>query len=152
MKKSVILFLLMLLSQVCLAEDELTVFHKDGNKTVFALSTTPVITFSGEDMMVKSNILEITIPIEYVDYYTVNSSETGIENINKSDGFELDNESVNLTGLNPNEVVRVVSLNGIVLQTHLADSQGTAKINLSSLTKGCYIIKSKSNSFKILKK
>ena len=143
----------LLLSQDAIAQKELVVIQKGGNRTIFTLASSPVITHSDEEMTVKSDIMQIVFPIDDLEYYTLSDTETAIRDISEGTGkIKYTDETVVLNGLNPDESVTVYMLNGTVLKTAIADSQGTVELNLTAMPKGYYVIKSKSHSFKIIKK
>ena len=66
--------------------DEATVVikQKSGNETVLELSTNPVITFSGENMVITSNITTIMIPMDDIDNYVVRGEGSGIKAVTET--------------------------------------------------------------------
>ncbi len=157
MKRNPFIFLILgtmlLLCQGAMAQKELVVMLKGGNKTVFTLASSPVITVSGDEMTVKSDIMQIVFRLEEMDYYSFSDTETAIHDVSKDKGnVRYTDENVFLYGLDSAEGVSVYTINGKIIETTVADSQGTAQLHLTSMPKGSYIIKSKTHSFKILKK
>ena len=52
-----------------IAENRIVIKQKSGNETVLQLAFNPVITFSGEDMVITSDLTTISIPLADVDSY-----------------------------------------------------------------------------------
>ena len=144
---------MLLLCQGAMAQKELVVMLKGGNKTVFTLASSPVITLNGGEMTVKSDVMQIVFQLEEMDYYTFSDTETTVPVVSKEmGGVKYIDETVVLYGLNSGEGVSVYAIDGRFIETTMADSYGTALLHLASLPSGSYIVKSKSQSFKILKK
>lgn len=53
--------------------------QKSGNETILNLATNPVITFSGEDMVVTSDLTTLSFPLADIDCYQTYDDATSIE-------------------------------------------------------------------------
>jgi hypothetical protein len=151
MKRTIFTILILVLSAFVSHADTVTnliITHQAGNTTVLPLETQPVLQFEGENMVVSSSQITITIPIaDIVDYRFVESSGIKEKTISPvfSDGHVI------FQGLPPSSQAYIYSLGGEMVMKEQVDSQGVVDFNLRSLPAGTYIITTKTNSLKILK-
>lgn len=124
--------------------------QKSGNETVMELSTNPVITFSGEDMVVTSTLTTITIPLADVDYYKVYDATTAIRPLTDTPQFA--NGHVVFSGLAKGADVCIYTADGRLVGRHQADTFGHADVSLDSLPKGVYVVRTPDSSIKIINK
>ena len=83
---------------------------------------------------------------------TINGTyTTGISNIDNGIGITTNGGDIFITGLQPNEVVKVYSLAGELLLSAQATAQGNLTIARSFLVPGVNIIKTNSQTYKITK-
>jgi len=151
MKFPLILILSLLGTLSTFAVDaRIVIKQKSGNMTVLGLSSNPSITFSGEAMVVTSNLTTITIPLADVDDYTVNNETAGIEPVKAASQYT--NGHVVFYGLARGAEARVYTADGRLVSRHPADASGHADISLDSLPKGLYVITTPNNSIKITNK
>ena len=151
MKKEILLFVLMLLPMVASADDaQIVIKQKSGNETVLKLSTNPVITFEDENMVVASDIIQISIPMGDIDDYVVNNGTTAIEPVTTQPQFTRGH--VIFSGMATGSPVYVRTLDGKVVGKQAADASGKADVSLENLPKGTYIISSQNNSIKVINK
>lgn len=136
---------------VCHADTvtNLIITHQAGNTTVLPLETQPVLKFEGENMVVSSTQTTIIIPIaDIVDYRFIESS--GIQEKTTKPLFS--NGHVIFQGQPQSSLAYIYSLGSEVVMKKQVDAQGIVDFNIQSLPSGTYIIKTKTNSLKILKK
>ena len=151
MKKQILLFLLALLPLAASADDaQIVIKQKGGNETVLKLSTNPVITFDGENMVVTSDVIQISIPLGDIDDYVVNEGTTAIEPVTTQPQYSRGH--VIYSGVAAGSPVYVHTLDGKVVSKQAADASGKADICLENLPKGAYIINSQNNSIKVINK
>ena len=124
--------------------------QKSGNETVLELSANPVITFSGEDMVVTSSLTTIAIPLADVDSYTACDATTGIRPL--TDAPQFANGHVLFNGLSKGADACIYTASGRLVSRQQADATGHADVSLDSLPKGVYVVRTPDNSLKIINK
>ena len=124
--------------------------QKSGSETILELSTNPVITFSGEDMVVTSSLTTITFPLADVEYYKVYDETTGIRPL--TDAPQFSNGRVSFSNLVRGAEVRVFTTDGRLVSRHAADASGRADVRLDTLSKGMYIVSTPNQTIKIINK
>ena len=150
MKKQLLL-LVMLLPILASADDaQIVIKQKSGNETILKLSTNPVITFDGENMVVASDVIQISIPLGDIDDYVVNEGTTAIEPFTTQPQFTRGH--VIFSGVAAGSPVFIHTLDGKVVAKQAADASGKADVSLENLPKGAYIISSQNNSIKVINK
>ena len=151
MKKKILLFLLALLPLAANADDaQIVIKQKSGNETVLKLSTNPVITFEGEKMVVASDVIQISIPMDDIDDYVVSDGTTAIEPVKAQPQYTRGH--VIFSGMPAGSPVYIHTLNGKVVAKQAADASGKADVSLENLPKGAYIISSQNSSIKVINK
>jgi hypothetical protein len=151
MKKEILLFVLMLLPMVASADDaQIVIKQKSGNETVLKLSTNPVITFEGERMVVASDVIQISIPLDDIDDYVVSDGTTAIEPVATQPQYTRGH--VIFSGIAAGSPVFIHTLDGKVVAKQAADASGKADVSLENLPKGAYIISSQNSSIKVINK
>ena len=129
---------------------KIVIKQKSGNETVFELSTNPVITFLGEDMVITNDFTSISFPIEDIDSYTAdNGTTTAIASTKEKPMFE--NGRILFNGISKGTPISVYSLDGRLISKQLS-SADKAEVPLSSLPKGTYIISVENNKIKVINK
>ena len=151
MKKQILLFLLALLPMLAIADDaQIVIKQKGGNETVLKLSTNPVITFEGENMVVASDVIQISIPLNDIDDYVVSDGTTAIEPVTAQPQFTRGH--VIFSGMAAGSPVYIHTLDGKLVAKQAADASGKADVSMENLPKGAYIITSQNNSIKVVNK
>ena len=143
--KSLLLFLWMLFPQGLLAQVNAVVVNMtDGTKTVFMLADAPVITYSGNNLVLKTATKEASVPVASITSVTLEdrSSATKIESAFTADG-------VLFRQLPAGSEIRVFTVDGKAVCTQKADSDGSVGLDLSRLPKGMLIIKTPETTIKV---
>lgn len=158
-KKSVttlmaLLAMLFLPKGVSAATGELLVLKlADQTVSTFELASSPVVTYSGNDIVVTcgSEVFQTSMAnIEAVKFEKGGAS--GIERITTTEpraAFAFGNAS--FEGMQAGAPVTVYTLDGRTVATAKADSEGRATVSMSGLQQGVYIIRTPNKSFKIKK-
>ena len=150
MKFRLIISLLFLASLSYADDAKIVIKQKSGNETIFELSTNPVITFQGEDLVITNDFTSISFPIEDIDSYTAdNGTTTAIASTKKEPMFE--NGRILFNGITKGTPISVYSLDGRLISKQLT-SADKAEVFLSSLPKGTYIISVENNKIKVINK
>ena len=150
MKKQLLLLVMLLLPMLADADAQIVIKQKGGNETVLKLSTNPVITFEGENMVVASDVIQISIPLGDIDDYVVNEGTTTIEPVTTQPQYSRGH--VIFSGVAAGSPVYIHTLDGKVVGKQAADASGKADVSLENLPKGAYIINSQNNSIKVINK
>lgn len=131
----------------------LIVSRTDGSKAAFALADDPVVKNSATELTIESTASTITVPFAELANYTF--SETGFNAVDETladESHTIRDGQITFTGLKPNSQISVYSLDGREMLRSRADADGYAAIDLGSLGKGVYIVRTNSSSFKFIAK
>lgn len=144
------MFLLIPMSCFQLQAEENLVFHlKNGEKTVIALDKKPVITFEKDNMVVTSEDSQYSVPMKNIASYDF-SEATEVEQVLEKTGKPVfSNGHVVFSKLKVGSRVFVYAIDGKQLQCYTADSSGYVDVDLTTLSKGIYILKSPGTNIKI---
>ena len=150
MKKLLLLLFLFVATATYADDAQIVIKQKSGNETILKLSTNPVITFEGEKMVVASDVIQISIPIDDIADYSVSDGTTSIEPVSAQPLYTRGH--VIFSGIAAGSPVYVHTLDGKVVGKQAADASGKADVSLENLPKGAYIISSQNNSIKVINK
>ena len=142
--KFLLLFLWLLLPQGLLAQVNAVVVNMtDGTKTVFRLADEPVITYSENNLVLKTATKEASVPITSITSVTLEEdyTPTKIESVRT--------DRVLFQQLSSGTEVRVYTVDGKSVCTLNADSDGGAALDFSRLPKGLLIIKTPETTIKV---
>lgn len=136
------------------AQDAIRVSTPQGENAVVLLSEKPVMTATADEVTVKAGEVSYVFPLEnYVDIVFVDAEENGI-GINETDAksvvFSVNSKMAIVENLNAGDIVSVFSIGGFPVTTESAKADGIARIDLSKLPTGAYVIAVNGVSFKIL--
>ena len=148
MKFKLLLWLLVS-SALTVCAESITIRHKGGNETVMELESHPVITFSGENMTVTNDYTTLMIPIGDIEGYVVNNT-SGIHQI--TDGPRYADRHILYNHMKEGASASVCTIDGKIVSQQKANAAGIIDIDLSSLPKGIYIIKSPMGNIKVINK
>lgn len=124
-------------------------------KISYDLGDKPILTFSGENLFVKTNIASAEFPIgSVVRYYFAESDPSGLAKA-QSEGMGylyVTEEGVRLVGFEPSVSVSLFAANGQLLQEHKTSAEGSLEISLGGQPQGVYLVKFKTTTIKVIKK
>lgn len=149
MKRILLLFLVFTITAYLYAES-ITIKQKSGNETNLELSTNPVITFSGENMVVTSDVITIMFPIDDIDSYVVGNAASGIQVL--ADPPQYRDGHVIFRGVSNEFSALVFSIDGKKIGHYTPSSDAVLDIDLGNLPKGAYIISTPNNKVKVIHK
>ena len=130
------------------------VFNSGGEETVIALADAPVIT-------INEGTLKLTVAGEEklsadlsdgLNYHFSETIPTGIQEILKDESSRLEQGHVYIAHAREGETVRVFTVDGKLVASQRINTEGTADIDLTTLGKGLYIVKSAKTSIKVMNK
>ncbi len=125
--------------------------QKDGTVCKFALRDAPVVTYEGDNLVVKCGQESLTTALSGISTFTfendiiegISTAKEGKANATFSFG------QATFNGLKANAAVRVYSLDGQMVSSTQADANGNASIDLGQQQRGVYIIRTPQQSYKI---
>ena len=138
----------------------LVLTETNGTKTEFALESFPVITIEDNNLVITHNGNQLTTALTGVqDYHFIEKTvTTSISSVPSNDPkneantpqFSFSNAEV--SGLKAGARVAIYNLNGTQISSVTADGEGRVALDLSSLPKGVYILRTPTKSFKFMNK
>ena len=138
----------------------LVLTETNGTKTEFALDSYPVITIEANDLVITCEGMKLSTALTGVqDYhFTEKKVTTSISSVPANDpkgetptpSFSFSNAEV--SGLKAGARVAIYNLNGTQISSVTADDEGRVALDLSSLPKGVYILRTPTKSFKFMNK
>lgn len=131
MKKFVIFFLFLIVSQNLWAVKYLVIHQEDGNLVSFKLDDNPVITIRNGDLFVNTDTQEFSTSLDKIKDYQLTDNTTSIN-------------SMSIEGTD--KIIGIYTIDGKKMDID------ASKLNTSSLSRGVYIIKTKNKTYKLLKK
>ena len=154
MKRLFLCFLVALLVCPVFSQNTLTIHQKDGQQFSFGFEDKPVITYTENDLVLKTTKTELHYPLSSLAKFTFTDVENAVAPIKDGNSAQLvlDNYVVSITGANPGITVSVIGTDGKSLATYKTDDNGSITFSVAELPEGTYVIKSESLTCKILKK
>ena len=137
------------------SQNTLVIHQKDGQKFSFGFDDKPVITYTDNDLVLKTAKTEVQYPLASLSKFTFVDIPTEVDAVavdRKSPEITLDDYMIRITGAKAETVVKVTGMDGKTLAAYKADSEGTVTFSIADLPEGVYIISSDSLTCKILKK
>ena len=138
----------------------LVLTETNGTTTEFALESFPVITIEDNNLVITHNGNQLTTALTGVqDYHFIEKTvTTSISSVPSNDPkneantpqFSFSNAEV--SGLKAGARVAIYNLNGTQISSVTADGEGRVALDLSSLPKGVYILRTPTKSFKFMNK
>lgn len=154
MKCCFMLLAMLLMAASTKAEDmQYVVFDlTDGTQTVIALQDRPVITYQNGEMNVSvAGETKLTASLGDVVKYSFSDTPLSIEQL-PGEQSRIEMGHVYVTHAPQGTSVRVFTADGRMVTTERVADNGTADIDLTTLGKGIYIVKSARSSIKIINK
>ena len=157
MKRKLLTVLLLLSSIMAMADEpksRLVVWAKDGTKTYFDLAESPKTTFRDNNLVITSESMTISYPLEQVLRYTYDLASTGIEGIGleKTVLISQRGDALTLENLKPGTAVTLYTVDGKLVMAHAAGESRSVTISLSDRPSGVYIVKASNVTYKMLKR
>ena len=138
----------------------LVLTETNGTTTEFALESFPVITIEGNNLVITHNGNQLTTALTGVqDYHFIEKKvTTSISSVpsndpkNESNTPQFSFSNAEVSGLKAGARVAIYNLNGTQISSATADGEGRVALDLSSLPKGVYILRTPTKSFKFMNK
>ena len=155
-KRWILLFaLLSLFTMMSAAEkNAIRVYEADGNSVAYLLSARPTVTFSGDELVLKADDVEVAYPLTpSVRFEFAEAPEeeevVGIQGAQQEPLFKITANEIDISHIRPNSIVSIYNLSGQIVKSERADSKGRIIMNSLNLPKGTYIVKTEQVTFKI---
>ena len=153
--KFYLMLLVMLMATSAKADNvKYLVLNSGGEETVIALADEPVMT-------IEESILKVTVAGEEklsadlsqgLSYKFLAEDPTAIQEVLNKETSRLELGHVYIAHAKAGETVRVFTVDGKLVASQRINGEGTADIDLTTLGKGLYIVKSTKTSIKIMNK
>lgn len=116
---------------------------RQGSSATYILSDKPVITYSGNDVIIKSQGIEDSYLLSDVKSFTFTENGTsGIESVTDNVTYEFHDNVFTCEG----QVITVYNLSGRKV------ASGSNSVSLESLDRGIYIVNTGNRAIKVMKK
>lgn len=153
--KFYLMLLVMLMATSAKADNvKYLVLNSGGEETVIALADEPVMT-------IEESILKVTVAGEEklsadlsqgLSYKFLAEVPTAIPEVLNKETSRLELGHVYIAHAKAGETVRVFTVDGKLVASQRINGEGTADIDLTTLGKGLYIVKSAKTSIKVMNK
>ena len=136
----------------------LVVTQTDGSKSEYALTDAPTLSFKADSIVVTCKGDEIRFDLAGLTGYHIETKHVStsidkaptVENESETPSFAFRNAT--FSGLKAGTRIVVYTLDGQAVKTIVATDDGTAKVDLSDLARGVYILRAPNKSFKMVNK
>ena len=158
MRKHLLFFALLLSMQTArAASDAVNAMLLQGPsdyKLTILLDDQPVVTFSGDYLVVTSHMSEVSIPSSLVTKWTYvqDNEATGINNAKRFGSLlSFDGRHLSMTNLPPSSAVLVYAADGALVASAKTDSRGSVSLSVPELQGAVYVVKTSTVTFKVSK-
>ena len=152
--KFYLMLLVMLMATSAKADSvKYLVLNSDGEETVIALADAPVMTINEGTLKVTvAGVEKLSADLSQGLTYSFSETATSIQEILNNESSRLEQGHVYIAHAREGETVRVFTIDGKQVASQRINSEGTADIDLTTLGKGLYIVKSAKTSIKVMNK
>ena len=157
MKRQLLTTLILLFTAIALwAQNAVAIHQTDGQVATFAFSEKPVVTYSGNDMVLTTTKTIVQFPIyklKKIDFDISLDDATGVKDVEKEADvqFSFAGGKLIVSGGETGSQVTIYNIKGVQVGQYQLDSNGNATISTNNLGKDFYVVKSKSFTFKFRK-
>ncbi len=152
--KFYLMLLVMLMATSAKADSvKYLVLNSGGEETVIALADNPVMTINEGTLKVTvAGVEKLSADLSQGLTYSFSETATSIQEILNNESSRLEQGHVYIAHAREGETVRVFTIDGKLVASQRINSEGTADIDLTTLGKGLYIVKSAKTSIKVMNK
>lgn len=132
--------------------------NKEGSqeteKVSYDLGDKPVLTYSGTNLVVKTNNASAEFPLGKVArYYFTESDPTGVAATQGEMGhLFVTEEGVRMLGFEPFLQVKLYTVSGQLIREYKTSEEGSLEISLNGQPQGVYLIQLSTTTIKVIKK
>lgn len=132
------------------------VWLKNGQRIDLLLSEKPNVTYAEGTFKFEASTTVVEYNASEVKEFTLETTQSsGIRNMaadGKDCNIHQSGNMLNISGVEPNAMLRLYNAGGMLISTNMADGKGTFSISLDPLDHGVYILKMATTTFKIMKR
>lgn len=146
-------------SHICHADDtgdeSVILWYTNGEKTCYLLSDKPVITYSGENVVLTATDVDIEVPMDDIERITIDKQTTGIKpdvSGQPQGHIAVNSDGAQLSGFEKGMKVYLYQVNGVLISQYTIPESGSLNISLNGMERGIYIIKAGRSTIKIARK
>lgn len=152
--KFYLMLLVMLMATSAKADNvKYLVLNSGGEETVIALADAPVMTINeGMLKVTVAGVEKLSADLSQGLTYSFSETATSIQEVLNNESSRLEQGHVYIAHAREGETVRVFTIDGKLVASQRINSEGTADIDLTTLGKGLYIVKSAKTSIKVMNK
>ncbi len=152
--KFYLMLLVMLMATSAKADNvKYLVLNSGGEETVIALADAPVMTINEGTLKVTvAGVEKLSADLSQGLTYSFSETATSIQEILNNESSRLEQGHVYIAHAREGETVRVFTVDGKLVASQRINGEGTADIDLTTLGKGLYIVKSAKTSIKVMNK
>ncbi len=136
-------------------ENAIAIHQVDGSIITYAFEDKPVISYSGEELVISTSSISVQYSLAYLRKLTLEGDWNRVDGIDQATipgtEFSFSDDGANVCGEKPGTPFYVFNTRGMKLHQGIIDANGKADIRMTNLPKGIYVIKTQSTSFKIKK-
>lgn len=153
--KLLLAFLLTAFSSMAYAQNTIAIYQKDGKVATFEFSEKPVVTYSGNDLVLTTKKTTVNYPVYMLKkiIFDIKDPVNGIDVLemeNKGE-FNFQGEMLYISGGEPGSSVYIYNISGIMVGKYRLDSEGSVSIPMQGMDKSLYIVKTTRFTFKFRK-
>ncbi len=139
-KQIVLLTILMSMIGTKTIAQTLVLHHANGTTTDVELLTQPQVRFQDDKVLITSSIINMEFPKNDVLTFTFKGNESGIKSPNVDINVTQKNGQIIFHGIKPLEVIEVYNTRGIRVPVNIQRFGDNAKLSLSSIPSGVYLL------------
>lgn len=161
MKQRILLLLFLLASVVIMRaattadlKNAIVVYQKDGQVAKFAFSEKPVVTYSGNDLVLTTTKTAVHYPIYMLQKVVIDVSDAiinDVEEVKREAQFRFEGGMLVISGGDPGSTVYIYDIKGVKAGQYVLDGEGCATLPLQHLGQQLYIVKTTRFTFKFRK-
>ena len=127
---------------------------QETKKVSYDLGDKPVLTYSGTNLIVKTNTASAEFRLGKVArYYFAESDPTGVVTTQGKMGYLfVTEEGVRMLGFEPSLQVKLYTVSGQFIQEYRTSEEGSLEISLNGQPQGVYLIQLNTTTIKVIKK
>ena len=136
-------------------QDAVAVYRTNGEVEYFTFDGRPTITYQGDNLVMACGNQHVQYTLKGLEKIAFTTIEvTGLGQIQEVEGvaFNFHDDQIVIANAKAGEVVKLYDTTGRLFDSSTVGSDGRLTLSLSALTKGIYIIKMGTTSYKILRK
>ena len=145
---ALVLLLLLAANSRAQGNATLVLWHSDGTQTDIELFTMPQISFSGDQVVITSDVLNMEYPKTNVLRFTFKGNGTGIKAPQADADYSIRDGQLTFHGISSTDRVAVYNASGIRVPARFAVNGSDISLSLSSIPSGVYILSVNGNTSK----